>query len=383
MKEIIINIDKNWDREELRKKIGFVSEDIINFLFEQDKIIISVTDDENIENIKRKVINIAEKTLINADMEVRYDSSDCGNSYFDCDKFTSVINLKNGSIILKNQSLFLFKLFNEYFLNIVNTAINDYEEREYPVMLSIDQYQKTGYLKNSPQYAIFCSTVCENISELENIDNSIKSQNVEKYLKYPQYALSPSACFHTYIELENVVLDGPKAFTFVQRVFRNEGRFNINTFARLRDYHVREIVLVGDWNYVRTKRERLIEGTITLLKNLGLIGDITVASDPFIMPKMQKFKKIQVYEKSKYELHLNDSKKHKISVASFNIHGTAFTHPFNIGIKDVDQTITGCIGYGIERWVLAFLCQYGEEINNWPIEVKERYIHERCEKNSL
>ena len=285
--------------------------------------------------------------------------------------------------LLKEQSLFLFNMFNEYFLNIVKSVFETYEQREYPVMLSVDKYQKTGYLKNSPQYAIFCSTVHENISELENVDNSIRSQCVDRYLKYPQYALSPSACFHTYVELENMVLENPKAFTFVQRVFRNEGRFNINTFARLRDYHVREIVMVGDWNYVRTKRELLMTETINLLNKLGLEGDLTVASDPFIIPKMQKYKKIQIYEKSKYELHLNNNKTDKISVASFNIHGTAFTHPFNIKVKDIEQTITGCVGYGIERWVLAFLCQYGEDVSNWPAEVKERYNHEKCRKNSL
>lgn len=311
---------------------------------------------------EKGIINIAEKTLMSNDAEVRYNSSKCSKQYYDFDAFTSVVDLGNGSIILKEQSLFLFNMFNEYFSDIVKFVFEDYEQREYPVMLSVDKYQKTGYLKNSPQYAIFCSTVRENISELENVDNSLRSQCVDRYLKYPQYALSPSACFHTYVELENMILDNPKVFTFVQRVFRNEGRFNINTFARLRDYHVREIVIVGDWNYVRTKRELLMTETINLLKKLGIEGDLTVASDPFIIPKMQKYKKIQVCEKSKYSI----AELKALKIEKLECKGQLFTirniAVFGDTIVCLDKNMyLGKVDYEVE-------IEYRDEINNSIID---------------
>ena len=126
-------------------------------------------------------------------------------------------------------------------------------------------------------------------------------------------------------------------------------------------------------DYVEQMREAILRETIALVKKLNLNGDITCAYDPFILPKMQKYKRIQLNEKSKYELQLNYGEKKKISVASFNLHGTAFTTPFNIKIKNLDDCVTGCVGFGVERWVLAFLSQYGPDTRCWPPIVKEEY----------
>lgn len=104
-----------------------------------------------------------------------------------------------------------------------------------------------------------------------------------------------------------------------------------------------------------------------------MIGKILVASDPFVMPKMQKYKKIQLMENSKYEIRLNVSEKDQISTTSFNLHGTAFSHPFNISISEVDEVVTGCVGFGLERWVIAFLSQFGVESDKWPQSIKEEW----------
>lgn len=75
------------------------------------------------------------------------------------------------------------------------------------------------------------------------------------------------------------------------------------------------------------------------------------------------------------KLYYNDEK--ALAAASFNLHGTAFTKPFNIKIRNVNYPVTGCIGFGIERWVLGFLAQYGLCEKNWPKDVRN-YIR-KCE----
>ena len=97
-----------------------------------------------------------------------------------------------------------------------------------------------------------------------------------------------------------------------------------------------------------------------------------ITYDPFVVPSMQKFKKIQVQEQSKYEMQLAWCKAKYLAVASFNLHGTAFTDPFNIRLNGCEKPVTGCVGYGIERWVLAFLSQYGLDMANWPKEVIDK-----------
>lgn len=266
---------------------------------------------------------------------------------------------------------FLFEYFDELFGKIAYQlgAI----EKMYPALLPIGGYSKTGYLKKTPQYAIFCSTVNDSINNLEQTDVAIRNRNVKEIVKEPEYALSPSACFHTYIEYENSSLEKNTIITFRQNVFRNEGRLNYRELGRLCDYHVREIVMIGSSEYVIKMRNQIMEKSTEIMKNLNLDGDISLASDSFVVPKMQMYRKIQRVDKSKYEMHLKVSDNKTISTASFNLHGRAFTDPFNISVDNCEDTVTACVGFGLQRWVIAFLSQYSLEERKWPLQVKEKY----------
>lgn len=159
--------------------------------------------------------------------------------------------------------------------------------------------------------------------------------------------------------------------TLNQSVFRNEGRLNWEEFGRLRDYHVREIVFLGTQEFVEQTRENIREEVMTFIRKMNMDAYITVAADAFIMPKMIKYKKYQKMEKSKYEVRVSYDKDHTLAAASLNLHGTAFTSPFHIKVKGVDNPVSGCVGFGIERWILVFLAQYGTDSACWPDEVKK------------
>jgi seryl-tRNA synthetase len=252
-------------------------------------------------------------------------------------------------------------------------------EKLYPVLLPMEGYEKTGYIKKSPQYAIFCGTINETIEDLEKTSFAIYKKQVNKIINEPEYALSPSACFHTYIEYQDKELSENMVVSFRQNVFRNEGKFNYSEIGRLRDYQVREIVLIGNNRFVIEMRDKIMEATADLMNTLGLKGDISLANDSFVVPKMQMHKKIQRIDKSKYEMHLYVSDKKKISTASFNLHGKAFTSNFNISVKGVEDTVTGCVGFGLHRWIIAFVAQYGWNEEMWPEIVKEAYVLYRKE----
>ena len=55
-----------------------------------------------------------------------------------------------------------------------------------------------------------------------------------------------------------------------------------------------------------------------------------------------------------------------IAAASFNDHQTFFGESFGIVGADGVPISTGCIAFGIERWVLAWLAAYGPEPERWP-----------------
>ena len=358
MKSVIVTLDKNVDKQELLKNIGFISEDILEYALKGNTLRVNVSSKVNELDIEDKLKSYVGKFVSFDNDEILYYSDDSSRSYYD-DIYESTEDIHyfgHGNIALEGTAKFLFDFFDSKFEKIALGF--GAKPKIYPVLLPVKAYQQTGYLKRSPQYAIFCCNTFEDIDKLEDLQHNIQNDNIQLSLKQPTFALSPSACFHTYLEYENTVLNSDSVYTFCQSVFRNEGRFSFSEIGRLMDYHVREIVMIGSIDFVSTMRQEFLSKLVAIMTDWNLNFSVNVAADPFIMPKMQKLKKIQKVEKSKYEVKLNCNSSHKISVASFNLHGSAFTDPFNIKVKNNDDTVTGCIGFGIERWVIAFICQY-------------------------
>ena len=224
------------------------------------------------------------------------------------------------------------------------------EEEYYPVLLQRKSLEKTGYLKRSPRHCLFCANL---YSEAE-------------------YVLSPSACFHVYEHYENCILSKMKVVTLRQNVFREEGDSSWREYGRLRDYSIREIVFIGNQKYVEKQRQIIMDKTKEFVEKLGMKYQFELATDAFMVPEMKKFQKIQLLKKSKYELLLPCREKGGLPVASFNLHENAYTRPFHIGVRELEQTVTGCVGFGLERWVLAFTSQFGYEVEKWPVYMREK-----------
>lgn len=375
MKKIEIVLNDKLNIKELKKLIGFVSEDILIYQIRGKVLSIEVHDDADCIEIEKTIVSLANNYVSNAYIEEEKYRNEVKIPSFFCD-FKSIHYFDEGMISLSAQSKFLYSYFDRVIDKFIERGFHTEECRVitkvYPVLLPMKVYKKTGYLKRTPQYAFFCCSLCENLSVLNKIDK-MNENEYRDIINNPQYALSPSACFHVYEELKGKTLDKNTIVTFTQSVFRNEGRFNFAEFGRMRDYHVREIVFIGNSEFVNKSRNKVIDFTKKLVEDLGLNAKIITASDPFILPRMQKLKKMQIKESSKYELRMVYTEEEDMSVASFNIHGTAFTYPFDIKIKNLEETVTGCVGYGLERLVLAFLSQYGENVSNWPEDLQKEY----------
>ena len=77
----------------------------------------------------------------------------------------------------------------------------------------------------------------------------------------------------------------------------------------------------------------------------------------------------------KYELRLRvDSAGRSIAAASFNNHEQHFGRAFSIRLASGDYAHTGCVAFGWERWVIAFVNQHGPDENRWPQIVRSRDV---------
>lgn len=260
----------------------------------------------------------------------------------------NIIDQKNiysdfmGEIILNENLGKLLEQFDKVFLNMAK-SIGGIEEY-YPVLLTLDTLEKTGYLKHSPHQCIICN-------------NYITSGE-------RQYALSPSACFHVYEHYENCELDQMKVITLKQNVFRAEDE-KWDEIGKIRDYHVREIVFIGNSEFVDKMRQIMMDKTVKFISSLKLNFNLDLATDSFILPEMKRYEKIQLLKKSKYELSVNIQQKN-MALASFNIHEESFSKPFHIVVQGEEQTVTGCVGFGLERWVFAIISEFGYDPAFWP-----------------
>ena len=360
-----------YNMKELRKQICFLSEEIIDINIDDEICSIYISDTCNEEYLMKKIEILLDKNINLNSLEV--DSWGYNKKYFNLDKLESIKNYGEGLIQLNSNALFLFEFFIKQLDKILECFDIKIVKKRYPVLLPINVLEKTGYLHNSPEYIIYCSNVEENLEKIKMVENKIKQKCLGKELKEPLFTLSPSACFHTYMDLQNETICENSVYTFVQNVFRNEGRLNHNEFGRMRDYHVKEIVFIGDEEFVKDMRLAIMNKIKEFIISLNLKGKLVIATDPFIVPKMNRYKKIQILEKTKYEIRLNYSDNEDIAIASFNLHGQAFCEPFNIKKNNNMNTVSGCVGIGVERLIMSFLSQFGENVKNWPQIVKEEY----------
>lgn len=376
MKELNIEIPKELNYSEYKKQICFFSKKITAFELNGNILSIKCSDDVDIEKVEataqesmKKMIGDTKKDIIieenHTDRDFSYDLFEKG---FICKN-------NNGLVSLGKEAVYLFDYFDIIFRNIALKL--GAREEKYPVLLGIDTMNFTGYYRRTPQYTMFCSDVTEDFSELEKMSKAtfIKN-NIDEVVKSPGFSLSPSACFHVYEKYKNKELDNGTIITLNQNVFRNEGRLNWDEFGRLRDYHVREIVFFGSEKYVEEIREKTTKEIMQTINRLGIDAFISIAADAFIMPKMIKYKKYQIMERSKYEVRMSYEYGRTIAVASLNLHGTAFTDSFKITVQGEENPVSGCIGFGIERWIMAFLAQYGTDVVKWPEEIQQ-FINNR------
>jgi seryl-tRNA synthetase len=74
----------------------------------------------------------------------------------------------------------------------------------------------------------------------------------------------------------------------------------------------------------------------------------------------------QVRSDLKFELRLSVGPERTLACGSFNLHENFFGKTFRITADDGQPAFTGCVGWGLERWVLAGFAQHGYDKSRWP-----------------
>jgi seryl-tRNA synthetase len=137
-------------------------------------------------------------------------------------------------------------------------------------------------------------------------------------------------------------------------------------------FHQREIVRLGEPEVVQGWRDEWRDRAVGLLRGIGLDADFDVASDPFFGRSGRLLAASQREQALKFEVLVEITEPDPTAVASFNYHQDHFAETYGILLEDGRGAHTACLGFGLERIVLALLRTHGLDVDGWPAEVTER-----------
>ena len=220
------------------------------------------------------------------------------------------------------------------------------EEYHIPALIDGEVLEKSGYFTSFPQHLTIAAFVKE-----ENYKDVVANKEVRKeHIEISNKYFTPAACLHIYPMLENNLDISNRIITTMARVYRYEGE-NFKGLTRLWDFTVRELVFVGDREFVNAMQDKIKEKALGFAQGITKEAKIVNANDHFYPTKRNIVKqKMQKTNSLKYELVI-PVKGEDVAVASFNYHDTHFSKPFNF--DNNEQVVTGCVGFGLERWIAA------------------------------
>jgi len=164
--------------------------------------------------------------------------------------------------------------------------------------------------------------------------------------------------------------------------FRWEGAGGLRGIERLVEFHRIEIVWLGTPDQVIEIRNKLLERYEYFMdKVLDLEWRWAWVTPWFLVHAGETEEmgdKIDINQPGTidFEAYLpykgsRDDNKSWLEIGNISIHGAKYTRAFRVQHASGSVLWTGCSGFGVERWVLAFLSQKGFERDSWTKTVQE------------
>jgi seryl-tRNA synthetase len=248
-------------------------------------------------------------------------------------------------------------------------------EEDYPALLEPEVLARTGYASSFPQSVCLVSRLREDFDAIEAFRGANTGSDALRVpdlgaLAHADAALRPAVCLPIYRALADTrVDDAGLTITTTGKAFRYESK-NVEGIQRLWDFSMREIVFVGSAEFIEERRARAVEAVAALLEAWDLGYRLVAASDPFFATVRGTKALWQRSRALKHEV-MVDLGTSTLAVGSINVAGTLFGHAFGITTPRGEAASTACVGFGLERLVLALFTQHGFEPARWPRALRE------------
>jgi seryl-tRNA synthetase len=389
--EIILPLSREIDREiagDIEKESVFVSPQIERIVITEDlksaKLI--ARDGANMEEVADKAkrfLDVMVKQVSGFEIKVFVDTKRKDTGPYQIGVNDGLVergwmhDYGKGQVAYSGPVLKLTQLINAKAGELYKKAFNA-TDGHFPAMIDADTLHKCGYFDSHPNAVTFVGNVVEDFDAIEEFRraNSCSEGALLPQLEHIHIdgmCLNPAACFPCYPTLKGKTYLTGECFTWMGRVFRYESR-NINGLDRLYEFNVRELVFVGTEEYVRECRAKALPIVEEMATFFDIDCQVQTATDPFFATVSAAKKFWQAAQEVKNEIKIpalgNDGSTKMLACGSINLHGNFFGKRFEFYCANGEPAQTGCVGLGIERWVLAAFTQHGFEPHRWPEAVR-------------
>lgn len=261
----------------------------------------------------------------------------------------------------------------ERFNNLVTEIARDdkAETRTFPPIVNRKVIEKNNYLESFPH---LCGTVFsffgKELQAREMAQKAARGEPWNEYLGITDVCMTPAICYPLYPTLKGTLPAGGRLFSMLGWAFRHEPSPEP---TRMQSFRMREFIRAGTADDVVEWRDMWLQRGLTLLRDLGLNANSDVASDPFFGRGGKMMAANQKEQRLKFEVLVPViSEENPTAVCSFNFHQDHFGSKWEIHTADGHVANTACLGFGLERIVMALFKTHGFETDQWPAQVRKR-----------
>jgi seryl-tRNA synthetase len=221
----------------------------------------------------------------------------------------------------------------------------------YPPLVRTAELARLDYFQNFPHLAVVASRIRPDRLSAGYAAGGEVASIPSADLDDGRYVLPSAACFSIYLDLAESVLPAPRIITTVATCCRNEEGYD--ELRRLWSFTMREIVCLGPVEAVQDHLRGFKERILAFAAAIGLPLATAAASDPFFQPQSSRAVMQRLFPQ-KEELVYGES----LAIGSLNFHRNFFGERCGIRTADGQFAFTGCVAFGVERWMHALLDRY-------------------------
>lgn len=236
------------------------------------------------------------------------------------------------------------------------------EEQRYSPLVSAQQLHELEYFKSFPHQVMFpisLDRADENLNEFADDPIAPDGHLLLRQTSPVHHCLAPAACFPIYMSLAGQDLAETSFVTLRSTCFRREER--TAPLERQQTFNMREVVCVGQRHDVENFLETFSNMVEAFFGKWSIPVKLERATDPFFNAPTNRKYIMQKVAPLKHEMVFDGS----LAIGSLNFHQNSFGETFDISCQG-SPIYSGCVAFGIERWLFAFLEHFGTDATRWP-----------------